>query len=94
MEFLILIVIAVGAFFFGSSVGRDVGRKEVLSDIRRRIANGVEQPSEFSLETGLRGDLIFIDYFGASVHGIGFAEGSPGPYLFVNHQDLKEKLKI
>lgn len=62
MEFIVASVVAIGAFFLGASIGRDTGRKEVIADIRRRMAQCIQNESGMLKEWGIKADTIVVDY--------------------------------
>lgn len=88
---IILIGLAVGAFFLGTSIGRDTGRREVLRDMRNRIDIELQSNSDFHQKWNVRGGLVSLDFYGNSPHGIGYDSTYSGSFLVINQDDFNKK---
>ena len=85
----------VGALVVGYKLGRDQGRRETLEDLNQRIANGLQQTTDFSRKYGIRGLHLTLDYFGSDAKlGTGYL---PEPYVgfvIIHEDDFNHRLKI
>lgn len=89
---IILLGLAVGAFFLGSTIGRDLGRREVLRDMHQRVNNALQSNSDFHQKNQVRGGYLTLDFFGNSPNGIGYDPTYSGSFLVVDGEDLSSRL--
>lgn len=85
------VVAAIGTFLFGSRIGRDIGRKEVLIELRAKMADCVQNQAGRFSNQGIRGGIVIVDYFGGSPHGVGYVDGTLGAFMVVNIEDMEAK---
>ena len=95
---ILLLLLAVAAFFVGNKLGTDNGRRQTLENLNRRIAAGLDANSEFVKKYGVRGTHLTMDYMGENAKlGTGY---NPDPYVdfvVIHSDDFKnqvEQLKI
>lgn len=89
---ILAVVAAIGTFLFGFKIGRDTGRKEVLIELRARMADCVRNQAGRFSKQGIRGGIVIVDYFGDSPHGVGYVDGTLGAFMVVNLEDMEAKL--
>lgn len=76
---VVLIFLAVAAFYLGYKLGTDNGRLQTLENLNQRIAFGLDSNSEFARKYGVRGVHLVLDYMGADAKlGTGY---HPSPYV-------------
>jgi chromatin remodeling complex protein RSC6 len=88
---LLLCALAVGALYWGHSLGIDTGRRQVLQNLTERIDNAIkEDRSEFSAEYGVRGSRITLDYLTTEAkYGTGFNSRVDGQFVVANAKDFE-----